>query len=134
MKNSWKGALLSGLVFPGLGQIILRHYKRGIALMLAVSISLLVIVVKATRLAFAILEKIESEGCAIDIRTIVDAATQAFTTSDRLIYNFILLWIIFCWIIGVIDAYSLGKKKDIEEQSTSQISSSKANGSVNLFL
>lgn len=33
MNNSLKGALLSGVVFPGLGQIILKHYKRGIALM-----------------------------------------------------------------------------------------------------
>jgi hypothetical protein len=127
MNNSLKGALLSGLVFPGLGQIILRHYKRGIALMLAVSMGLLVIAVKATRLAFAILQKIESEGYAIDISMIVDTATRAFTASDRLIYNFVLLWIIFCWIIGVVDAYSLGRKKDLEEQSTSQISSRKVN-------
>jgi hypothetical protein len=123
MKNSWKGALLSGLVFPGLGQIILRHYKRGIALMLAVSISLLVIVVKATRLALAILEKIESEGGPIDISTISNAATQALTPSDSLIYNLLLLWIAFCWIVGVIDAYRLGKKKDLE-QSTSPVSNS----------
>jgi hypothetical protein len=123
MKNSWKGALLSGLVFPGLGQIILRHYKRGFALMLAVSISLLVIVVKATRLAFAILEKIESEGGAIDISTISNVASQALTPSESLIYNLLLLWIAFCWIVGVIDAYRLGKKKDLE-QSTSPVSNS----------
>ena len=39
MKNSLKGALLSGLVFPGLGQVVLKHYKRGFALMLTVSVS-----------------------------------------------------------------------------------------------
>ena len=36
MKNSMKGALLSGLVFPGLGQIALKRYRRGFALMLTV--------------------------------------------------------------------------------------------------
>ena len=55
MNNALKGALLSGLVFPGLGQVNLKHYKRGIALMLIVSISLLVIVVKAVLQALTIL-------------------------------------------------------------------------------
>jgi hypothetical protein len=40
MKNSLKGALLSGLVFPGLGQVFFRHYLRGIALMLVICVSL----------------------------------------------------------------------------------------------
>ena len=31
MSHALKAALLSGLVFPGLGQIMLKHYKRGIA-------------------------------------------------------------------------------------------------------
>ena len=85
MKNALKGALLSGLVFPGLGQVNLRHYKRGIVLMLIVSVSLLVIVVKAVLQAFTILEKIELEGRAIDMSAILNATTQATTTSDSLL-------------------------------------------------
>ena len=42
MNNSLKGALLSGLVFPGLGQIILKHHTRGIAFIIIVSVSLFV--------------------------------------------------------------------------------------------
>jgi len=36
-----------------------------------------------------------------------------------------LLLIIVCWILGVVDAYRIGKKRDLEEQSTSQGSNSK---------
>ena len=121
MNNSLKGALLSGVVFPGLGQIILKHYKRGIALMLTVLVSLLVIVVKAVQQALTILEKINSEGGAINMSTISNIATQASTTLDSLIFNFVLLLMIFCWVIGVVDAYIIGKKKDLEEQSTSRV-------------
>ena len=121
MNNSLKGALLSGVVFPGLGQIILKHYKRGIALMLTVLASLLVIVVKAVQQALTILEKINLEGGAINMSTISNIATQASTTFDSLIFNFVLLLMIFCWVIGVVDAYIIGKKKDLEEQSTSQV-------------
>ena len=110
MNNSLKGALLSGLVFPGLGQIILKHYQRGIALMVTVLVSLLVIVVKAIQQAFIILEKIELEGGPIDMSTISKAATQASTTSDNFIFNFVTTLIIICWILGVVDAYRIGKK------------------------
>ncbi len=122
MNNSLKGAFLSGLIFPGLGQVILKHYKRGAVLMLTVLVSLSVIVMKAVQQAFSILEKIESEGEAISMSTISNAATQASTTSRSLIFNLVLLLIIFCWIIGVVDAYRIGKKKDIEEGSTSEAS------------
>ena len=112
MKNSLKGALLSGLVFPGLGQTILKHYKRGLVLMLAVSASMLVIIVKAVQQAVTILEKIEAQGGAIDMNTISKAATQASTTSDSLTFYLALLLIILCWIFSVVDAYRIGKKKD----------------------
>ena len=121
MKNSIKGAVLSGLVFPGLGQVVLKHYKRGIALALTVLLSLLVVVVKALRQAFIILEKIEAEGRTIDMSTISSAAAQASTTSDNLLYNVVSLLIILLWIIGIVDAYRLGRKKDLEERSTSEV-------------
>jgi len=120
MNNSLKGAFLSGVVFPGLGQIILKHYKRGIALMLTVIASLLVIVVKAVQQALTILEKINSEGGTINMSTISKISTQASTTFDSLIFNFVLLLMIFCWVIGVVDAYRIGKKKELGEQATSQ--------------
>jgi len=122
MNNSLRGAFLSGLVFPGLGQVILKHYKRGAVLMLAVSVSLLVILIKAVQQAFTILEKIQSEGGPIDMSTIWNAATQASTTSESLIFKLLLLLIIFCWIISVLDAYRIGRKKDIEGRLASQTS------------
>ena len=125
MNHSLKGAFLSGLVFPGLGQVVLKHYKRGAVIMLTVLVSMSVIVIEAVQKAFTILEKIESEGGAIDMNMISNAATQVSTTSDSLIFSFALLLIIFCWIIGVVDAFRIGRKKDIEQQSTNQVSNSK---------
>ena len=114
MNNALKGALLSGLVFPGLGQVMLKYYKRGAVLMIAITATLLTVLIKAVQQAFTILEKIESEGGEIDMSTILSTATQASTTSDSLIFKLLLWLLIFCWIIGVVDAYIIGKKKDIE--------------------
>jgi len=124
MNNSLKGAFLSGLIFPGLGQVVLKHYKRGAVIMLTVLVSLSVVAVKAVQHALAILEKIESEGGAISMSTISNATAKASTTSGSLTFNLVLLLVILCWIIGIVDAYRIGKKKDIEEGSTSQVSNS----------
>ncbi len=120
MNASLKGALWSGLIFPGLGQVVLKRYKRGAVIILTVLVGLSVIVVKAVQHALVILEKIELEGGAIDMSTISKAATQASTISESLIFNLALLLIMFCWIIGTIDAYRIGRKKDIEERLASQ--------------
>ena len=114
MNNSLRGALLSGLVFPGLGQVMLKHYKRGAVLMLAITVTLMALLIKAVQQAFTILEKINSEGGEIDMSTILSTATQASTTSDSLIFKLLLWLLIFCWVIGVVDAYIIGRKKDIE--------------------
>ena len=114
MNNSLKGALLSGLIFPGLGHVRLGYYKRGIALMFTVSASMVVIALKAVQQAFIVLEKIELEGGVIDIKTVTDAATQAVSANDSLIYNLGLLLIVICWIFGIVDAYLIGRKKDLE--------------------
>ena len=116
MKNSLKGALLSGLVFPGLGQVFLKHYKRGFALMLTVLICVVAVVVKASQQAVAIIERIQSQGGVIDMNTISNAATQASTASASLIINLLLLLIMVCWITGIVDAYRIGRKKDMAER------------------
>lgn len=120
MKNSLKGALLSGLVFPGLGQVVLKHHKRGFALMLTVLVALVAVVVKASQQAVAIIERIQSEGGGIDMSTISNAATQASTTSASLIINLLLLLIMVCWVIGVVDAYRIGRKNDMAEHLAPQ--------------
>ncbi len=114
MNNSIKGALFSGLVFPGLGQVVLKHYKRGIVLMFTVFAILMVIVIKAVQDALTVLEMIELEGGVIDLQTITDAATQAASTFDSGIYNLGFLLIVICWIFGILDAYKIGKKMDLE--------------------
>jgi len=122
MNNAIKGALLSGLLFPGFGQVVLKHYKRGIVLMLSVLTALTVVVVYVVQQALTILEKIELEGGSLEMSAISNAVAQASNTSYSHILNFVSLLIIFCWIFGIVDAYRIGKKKDLEEQATRHLS------------
>jgi len=117
MKNAVKGILLSGLVLPGLGQVVLKSYRRGIVLILSVLAAFITIVVSAARQALAVLEKVESQGGRVDMESITQAATQATTTADQLLLNLAGLVIVICWFVSMVDAYTTGRKIDLERRS-----------------
>ena len=117
MKQAVKGALLSGTVFPGLGQIVLKHYARGIALMITVTAGVAALVKIALEQALAILEQIQWDGGTIDMSAISRAAARASTHSDSSTFKLLLLLIVCCWVIGTVDAYRIGRRKDRAAES-----------------
>jgi hypothetical protein len=112
MKNALKAVILSGAVFPGLGQTVLRRYKRGMVLMGVTFICLVVMVTLGTQKSMLILDEIQSAGGAVTIEAISKAAADASTASDSLIFNLVFFMMVFCWIFGIIDAYRIGRQKD----------------------
>jgi TM2 domain-containing membrane protein YozV len=123
MTNALKGALLSGLVLPGLGQMLLKRYMRGLAFIAVVVGGLAVMVLKASQLAYSIVEKMELDSRGMDMQTITDAATRAAATSDNRSFNLCLGLIIVTWLFSIVDAYVIGRKMDarqIADESTEQ--------------
>jgi len=114
MKNSLKGALFSGLVYPGLGQIIVKRYKRGVILIALFTASVAAFIVKAVQQALAIIGKIQSGGDALTMNVITDAATKVTTASDSLTLKLLMAAILVLWVIGIADAYRTGREKDRE--------------------
>jgi hypothetical protein len=112
MNNSLKGACLSGLAYPGLGQIVQRHYMRGIALISIVSACLIVILLNASRKINTILANIESTNTGLDITTIIKEVHTFSTERDYLIMKISSALIVCCWAIGIVDSYMSGKRID----------------------
>lgn len=121
MKPSVKGALLSGLVLPGLGQIMFKAYRRGIAIMAVVVAALTAIIAVAVTRALAILKEIGAGGGAIDEGTIADVTNQVLSPADSLMVNGLMLTIAVCWIYATMDAYRLGKRQERERQGHSNV-------------
>ncbi|OQY13685.1 MAG: hypothetical protein B6I31_00625 [Desulfobacteraceae bacterium 4572_19] len=115
MSNAVKGALLSSMVFPGLGQIVLKHYKRGIALGLAVTACFAVVLIKIVQQTLEMFDKIDISSGRIDINVVADTATKVSSISNGMIYNTLIFVIIILWVYGTVDAYLIGKKKDDEK-------------------
>jgi hypothetical protein len=112
MNNSLKGACLSGLVYPGLGQIIQKHYTRGIVLISIVSTCLIVILINAIRIINTILVDVGSNNTGMDVTTIMKEVHTLSAGQDYLIMKYATTLIFFCWVVGIVDSYLSGKKTD----------------------
>jgi TM2 domain-containing membrane protein YozV len=113
MKTSIKAALLSALVFPGLGQMYLKRYVRGMIPMVLVLAGLGVLIVQAAVGALKVLDKmqIQIQGGTVDMNAVSNLAAGSSTHGDPY-SSLITIGIAVCWIFSVIDAYRLGKEKD----------------------
>jgi len=108
MKRSTKAALLSGLIFPGVGHMVLKQYLRGSILMLAALIALSVIVTKAVKQALAVVDKINSGEIPLESVAITELVSQSTGGAEGSILNITVLVVGACWLIGIIDSYRVG--------------------------
>ena len=123
MKKSLKAALLSGLVFPGVGQFWLKETARGTAFLVSVTLALAAIVAKVAGQAFAILEKIETEGGTVDLVAVANAAHAS--SSEDLVIKCASLVLVLAWAGSMVDAYIVGSKRDREDQTRNRTGKSR---------
>ena len=112
MKPAIKAALLSGLIFPGLGQLLLKFYKTGIVLIVISFSCVVTIITLGVQQALTIVEKIESQGLTPDNETIARIAQQTTQPQDSLMINIAMLILVSCWLTGIIHGYLKGKTLD----------------------
>ncbi len=87
MTRSIKAALLSGLIFPGLGHMVLKQYLRGSSLMLSALIALAVIVTTAIKKALTIVDRINSGEIPIETGAITELVTNSTSGAETSILN-----------------------------------------------
>lgn len=102
MKKAKKAAMLSGLVFPGFGQIFLKRYVRGILLILSVLAALFMIIGKATLTAHNILQEELHHGMPNYERA--SELVHKYAYGDNSYYYAGIFVIIACLIYGIVDA------------------------------
>ena len=112
MNIAVKAALLSGLVFPGLGQIYLKQYWRGLIMIILVMLGLIIIVGMATFSALESLKAIQMKGGTVDMNTISNLAVTYSTLND-IYYKIIFLLMACCWLFSIADAFRIGKIRNL---------------------
>ena len=113
MRQSIKAALLSGLIFPGVGQIKLGYKKRGGLYIVVMGVFLYLMFREIMQQAYAIIAKMQKSGQPLDIESISNTTSNMASFSDNVYMNSLLLCLIVIWIIAIIDAYLLGNKTNM---------------------
>jgi TM2 domain-containing membrane protein YozV len=113
MKISYKAALLSAFVFPGVGQFYLKRHWRGLMIMFPVVTGLGYIVWSATVAALGVLDDaaVMLQGGAMNLQEISNIVGSKVSAAGPLHEAVFYLTICF-WIFSVIDAYIIGKEKE----------------------
>ncbi len=112
MKRSSKAALLSGLIFPGIGHMVLKQNLRGSVLMLSALVALSVIVTRVFQRALTIVDRINSGDIPIETGVIAELVSNSTTGVDSFIENTAVIVLGACWLIGIIDSYRLGAAQE----------------------
>ncbi len=108
MKKSSKAALLSGLIFPGIGHMVLKQYLRGSVLMFSALAAFLVIVTRVFQRALTIVDRINSGDVPVETAAIAELVSNSTSGADSFIENTAVVVLGACWLIGIIDSYRLG--------------------------
>jgi hypothetical protein len=108
MKKSSKAALLSGLVFPGIGHIVLKQYLRGSVLVLSALVAFLIVVTRVFQRALTIVDRISSGEIPVETGAIAEMVSNSTSGADSFIENMAVIVLGVCWLIGIIDSYRLG--------------------------
>jgi TM2 domain-containing membrane protein YozV len=121
MKVSYKAALLSAFVFPGVGQLYLKRYLKGLVIMFFVFTGLGYMIWSATVSAIQGLDDamVKMQGGATNLQELSGiVGSKTLTTVPY--YDAVFCVIVCFWIFAVIDAYRIGKQRESLEQETSQ--------------
>jgi TM2 domain-containing membrane protein YozV len=111
MNLATKAALFNALLFPGWGQIYLKRYRKGIAIIIAVVAGTLSILWSIIQIAITLLKISPFKKGTVSFDAVVKFAFNSIKELNMSYLFSLLLFMILLWIFSIIDAYFLGKKE-----------------------
>jgi len=112
MNRAIKAALLSALLFPGLGHFFLKKYIAGTVLAGATFAGLYILVAQAVESALQITERIQNGEIPPDVVKLTKLVSEQSAGADVQLLNIATAVLIICWVAGIVDAYRIGCAQD----------------------
>lgn len=109
MKPTTKAALVSALIFPGLGHLVLKRPLRGCLFIVPALLAIGFLLRTILALANTLVDEINNGTLAIDPIQII--ARIHASGVDNPATNAASLVILLCWVGSVADAYWLGRPR-----------------------
>jgi hypothetical protein len=112
MKQSYKAALFSALVYPGSGHLMLKLYPMGLLLAGTATGCLGVLVFRAFAIAGAISDRILMGEIPLDIARINEEISMQIAAGGSIMVTIATWLLVICWVAGTADAFRLGRLRD----------------------
>lgn len=112
MSRAVKAALLSALVFPGLGHLYLKRRLVGAALAIVSMGSLYLLFAAAADTAARITRQIQQGAVPLDAAAITRLIAEQPTGGDSGPAGVAGILLAVCWLVGIVDAWRLGRARD----------------------
>src|SRR5471030_1459645 len=109
MKASIKAALISALVFPGLGHVVLRQAARGCIFMLPAAVAAFYLLRTTLRLLDQLMTEVSSGALPLDPYLLLERVHASGI--DNTATNLASLICIVCWVGSIADALWLGRRR-----------------------
>jgi len=108
--RSLKAALLSGLIFPGVGHFIVKRYIRGAILITFTLIAFFLLLEEVTRQALTVIKKITNGDIPLEVGAVAELVSNSASAAESPALNIATLVVGTCWLFGIIDSYRLGRE------------------------
>lgn len=120
MSKSLKAALLSALVFPGIGHFSLKKPLQGSLLSGIAIVCLYFLLTAVVDIAQRLSVKIQSGEVPFDITKISELISQQLAGSDGQLGNIPFLLLVICWLVGVLDSFRIGWSQEKIDDTSSK--------------
>jgi hypothetical protein len=111
VKRSTKAALLSALVFPGVGHLYLKRWVIGVLLLGIATVAAYYIGSVVMDTANSVAQKIESGAVPLDADAITALVAQESSSTAQATNMAETVWLV-CWVVGIAGSYWQGRAQD----------------------
>lgn len=111
MNKPLKAALLSALVFPGAGQLLLKKYISAVYFSVFASVGLYLLFSNLMVIAQNIIDKVQRDEVASDLVTILGLVHRQTETAVESFTPALMIFVI-AWIVSIVEAYRVGQKEN----------------------
>ncbi|MEC5387447.1 hypothetical protein VVD49_17080 [Uliginosibacterium sp. H3] len=112
MPKALKAALLSGLVFPGLGYFVVKRPLRALVVMAISAVCLAYLIDLAVQQASTLMDKLMSGEVAPDVASVQQLLTNSSAASDSTWSTIATFVLLACWLFSIVDGYRTGNKEE----------------------
>lgn len=105
MKDSVRGALWSAFLYPGSGQMVLNHFKRGMVFAVISASGVLAMLLVVIYGTWTGLEHLACKGEEITVPIMFSVAVSSLVK----VKLYLLPPLLLCWLVSIADAWRLGK-------------------------